>query len=86
MDDYKINFGFIARTIDYQDAQGELCFTFDIEPAQDAVTGKWVLHLDNPSALEPSRAKSASEQLRIALITKRVEEYLENKGYRVQVT
>ena len=47
----EINFGRIARTINYKDSQGSLVFTFDVESSQPDSKGVWTLVLDSGAVL-----------------------------------
>jgi hypothetical protein len=74
--DYKISFGAVARTLLYEDSEGTICFTFDV----DTIKGQQTIILERywKSMIE-------SEQLRIDFAFERAKEYLASRGYKVEI-
>jgi len=71
---FKVQFGKIARTLDYTDAAGSLMFTFDISGKESGA----------PLVLE-HWATATPRDSRYALAFQRTKEFLESRGYVVEV-
>lgn len=90
--EYNVKFGRIARTIEYEDADGVFRFVFDHKVDGGARGGPRTLILDvRPAAQDCGLFKryeptEASEQQRVSVAIKRVIEYLESCGYLVNTT
>jgi hypothetical protein len=75
--DYKISVGEIARTFVYEDSQGRIRFTFDLETTD----GKKLVFLERPG-----KSLIELEQVRIDLATERTKHYLVSRGYQVEIS
>ena len=76
MADFKVSVGPIARTLLYEDAEGTIRFTFDVE----TISGKNTVFLDRPG-----RVLIAAEQRRIDQALTRTRDYLLSRGYEVEL-
>jgi hypothetical protein len=71
---FTVKFGKIARTLDYTDNAGSLMFTFDIagkDPGAALVLEHW--------------AKATPRDSRYAVAFQRTKEFLESRGYVVEI-
>jgi hypothetical protein len=74
--DYKVSVGRIARTLIYEDSQGTILFTFDVDA--DPKSKSVILERKGKSLIE-------AEQLRINMAFERTKEYLLSCGYQVEI-
>ncbi len=74
--DYKVSFGRIARTLLYEDSQGIVRFTFDI----DTSNGQKLIILEKRPL-----DTYGDDRLRADLIFERTKQYLLLCGYQVEV-
>ena len=73
--DYKVSLGDIGRTVLYEDAQGTIRFTFDVETSNGQ--NKIILERGKTSTVE-------AERLRTNLASERTKQYLLSRGYQVE--
>ena len=71
---YTVKFGTVARTIDYTDDVATITFTFDVEPGQSP---PWTLILEHDY--------QAPRTATYLLAFNRTKQFLESRGYKVQV-
>jgi hypothetical protein len=70
----------------YEDAEGAICFTFDLSPAEDQAKGKWKLHLDRQPLTQEGKkleCTTAAERKRVTVGLERTKEYAASRGYLV---
>ncbi len=86
--EYKIQFGRIARTLLYEDSQGAIRFTFDCSLGRGP-NGKYIVELDHPSlvlkrinSIEDEHLRMAERQ-RMDLAIERTKQYLLSCGYEI---
>jgi hypothetical protein len=72
--DYKVRFGKTARTIVYEDAAGEICFTFDFANEHTIILE------------EPPQLGSDGELDRIRKAAARTKKFLTKCGYAVETS
>ena len=73
---YKVSVGSIARTLLYEDSDGTIRFTFDIDTSK--TEGIIILELPRKNSIHTS-------QERFNLAVERVRQYLLSRGYRVDI-
>jgi hypothetical protein len=73
--EYKVSFGVIARTVLYEDREGIIRFTFDVDTAD----GRNIIFLER-------NAKGLSPEARVRedMVAERVKEHLISVGYEVR--
>ena len=82
--EYKVTFGKIARTLVYEDAQGAMLFSFEIEPSKDPSKGKWTLILGKqPLTLAGKRFEIDISKERLEAALERIRSYGTLRGYQV---
>jgi hypothetical protein len=70
---FTVKFGAIARTIEYDEPQGRLLFTFDLSNANPKTV---VLEHHSPKTLRGPRYNIAFD---------RTKQFLESRGYKVEI-
>lgn len=78
--EFKVSFGKIARTFDYEGPEGSLGFTFEVGPAP-ATGDKWTLYVDPRASRDGQLLDSASS----AIVLERVAAFALGCGYLVQL-
>ena len=72
--EYNVRLGGVARTIFYEDTQGSICFTFDVETVNGQAT--IILERGPETTVE-------SERLRRNMASDKITQYLIGCGYKV---
>jgi hypothetical protein len=75
--DYKVSLGKVARTILYEDSQGTILFTFDVDTAKE----KNAVILERPA----NNPRGTVEQSRIDLAFERTKQHLLTQGHQVKI-
>jgi hypothetical protein len=84
---YTVSFGRVARTMIYEDTQGVLVFTFDVRPAPDSNTKRWILSLGRRPLTEDHQmvvASTENERRRVDEAAGRTLGYALSCGYIVE--
>lgn len=78
--DYKVTFGRTARTVVYEDQQGSIVFTFDMEPEEVGEEKKWIVWLERSG-----EKLNTDEQKRKDLAFERVKQYFVTCSYKIKI-
>ena len=70
----------------YEDAEGVICFAFDLSADEDQAKEKWKLHLDRQPLTQEGKkleCTTTAERKRVTVGLERTKEYAASRGYLV---